>query len=820
MKHKNLLRKLSGRWLLTALLTMVSMNLFAEDFTFEGINYTVISEENKTCETKAFNDVNGHLKLPSNPNGYTLVRLGDFSFGNCRVLNSVTIPESVTSLGYNCFSDCTSLTSVSIPKSVTSLGSSCFNGCTSLTSINIPESVTSLGNYCFKGCTSLTSINIPESVTSLSESCFDGCTSLTSITIPESVTSLGSSCFYGCTSLTSLTIPESVTSLGWWCFYGCTSLTSITIPESVTSLGLGCFSGCTSLASVTIPESVTSMGESCFSGCNLRPLLLEGRIKTINNNAFKGLDGYILCRKSDIDYYRKYTALPIYYVEPFSMHLEPKVSGVQIQLEKNIYGIDRELDEVSLSILDNSSNEPLKTLVPNSDECIFKGLKADTPYTIELSWKNENDEEECYQLSFRTKSIETNLTSSSTQTTISVTSLSVNKDETFEPSEIGIIFEKQKYPFTGEKITFKDLLPEIKYYLRPYVIYNEGKDEYTGNEIAIYTKGWDCSAKATDERSTSVELNASFTEDDAHPDKVWWVFDGNEIEGRKTTIVSLKPETKDKATFNISYRKKVYSYPTEFKTEKLELKTLKPKCVSNSCAIVAAETNIADVEPNVGFEWRKNDAPASLPSTEGYGVVCEGMLEGYIKNLQATSYYNVRPFYKDASGKYYYGEWISFDPSDFSYFEPTIRTYPVQDITENSATVRGYVMPGTDNITRQGFQYWKTAGNKVRGKAPAPSEITTVEATGQIMTITLNDLEAATDYTFRVFAETESGYVYGEEQQFTTEGAASISEINNEEINAKIVGYYNLMGVKSSKPHKGMNIVVYSDGTSRKMIKQ
>ena len=715
MKHKNLLRKLSGRWLLTVLLTMVSMNLFAfvEDFTFEGINYTVISEYQKTCETKegsyhgrAGNTVTGNLILPSNPNGYTLVRIGNYSFKNNADLISVTIPESVTSLGY-------------------------------------------------------------------------------------------------------------------WCFYNCTSLASVTIPESVTSLGYWCFYNCTSLASVTIPESVTSLGERCFSGCNLQPLLLEGRIKSIKDSSFEDLEGCILCRKSDIDYYRKYTALPIYDVEetPFIMRLEPKVSGVQIQLEKTIYGIDRGLNEVSLSLLDSFSDEPLKTIVPDANECIFKGLKADTPYTIELSWKNENDEEENYQFSFRTKSIETNLTSSSTQTTISVTSLSVNKDETFEPSEIGIIFEKQKYPFTGEKITFKDLLPEIKYYLRPYVIYNEGKDEYTGNEIAIYTKGWDCSAKATDERSTSVELNASFTEDEAHADKIWWAFDGNEIAGRKATIVSLKPETKDKATFNISYGKKVYSYPVEFKTVKLELKTLKPKCVSNSCAIVAAETNIADVEQNVGFEWRKNDAPASLPSTEGYGVVCEGMLEGYIKNLQATSYYNVRPFYKDASGKYYYGEWITFDPSDFSYFEPTIRTYPVQDITENSATVRGYVMPGTDNITRQGFQYWKTAGNKVRGKAPAPSEITTVEATGQIMTVTLNDLEAATDYTFRVFVETESGYVYGEEQQFTTEGAASISEINNEEVNAKIVGYYNLMGVKSSKPHKGMNIVVYSDGTSRKMIK-
>ncbi|MDE6027891.1 MAG: fibronectin type III domain-containing protein, partial [Muribaculaceae bacterium] len=515
-----------------------------------------------------------------------------------------------------------------------------------------------------------------------------------------------------------------------------------------------------------------------------------------------------------------YTTLPIYYKDiPFMLNLEPKVCGVEVQLEKNIYGTDRGLNEVSLSLMNNYSDEPLKTVVPDTEEYIFKELKADTPYWIKLAWKNENGEEDYYAFGFRTKSIETNLISSSTQTSISVTSLSVNEDETFEPSEIGIIFQREKYPFIGEKLTFKNLSPKYGFDLRPYVIYNEGKYEYAGQEVTIYTKDWDCNAKATEVRSTSVELNATLTEDDPNPDEVWWTFDGNKIAGRKATIISLAPATNGKATFNIKYRNRTYSFPVEFKTRELELKTLKPKCVSNSCAIVAAETNIADVEPNVGFEWRKNDAPASLPSTEGYGVVCEGMLEGYIKNLQATSYYNVRPFYKDASGKYYYGEWITFDPSDFSYFEPTIRTYPVQDITENSATVRGYVMPGTDNITRQGFQYWKTVGNKVRGKSPAPSEITTVEATGQIMTVTLNDLEAGTDYTFRVFVETESGYVYGEEQQFTTEGVASISDINNEEINAKIVGYYNLMGVKSSKPHKGINIVVYSDGTSKKMIK-
>ncbi|MBQ8916448.1 MAG: leucine-rich repeat domain-containing protein, partial [Alistipes sp.] len=56
-----------------------------------------------------------------------------------------------------------------------------FHGCTSLTSITLPDSVTSIGDYAFYGCTSLTSITIPESVTSIGLRAFGGCTGLTSI---------------------------------------------------------------------------------------------------------------------------------------------------------------------------------------------------------------------------------------------------------------------------------------------------------------------------------------------------------------------------------------------------------------------------------------------------------------------------------------------------------------------------------------------------------------------------------------------------------------------------------------------------------------
>ena len=143
-----------------------------------------------------------------------------------------------------------------------------FNNCEVLTSVTIPESMTSIGSEAFYNCTSLTSITIGSGVTSIGSGTFSGCSSLTSVTIPESVTSIGSSAFSDCSSLTSITIPNSVTSIGNYAFYGCSSLTSITIPEGVTSIGEVAFSHCSSLTSITIPESVTSIGGSAFSDCS------------------------------------------------------------------------------------------------------------------------------------------------------------------------------------------------------------------------------------------------------------------------------------------------------------------------------------------------------------------------------------------------------------------------------------------------------------------------------------------------------------------------------------------------------------------------
>ena len=226
-------------------------------------------------------ECDGNLTLTSgdtNPSGYESSAMTEAIVGDC-----------VTTIGDNAFNTTNlflSLTSVTIPNSVTSIGYRAFynlynNVIKRINSLvdgvcNIPDSVTSIGDMAFFNCDNFTSIHLPTGITTLSEGVFMSCEGLTSIDIPNGVTSIGDDAFAGCSSLTSVTIPNSVTSIGQALFIGCGSLTSVgpvgsgasvEIPSGVTSIGNITFEECSGLTSVTIPSGVTSIGYRSFYQC-------------------------------------------------------------------------------------------------------------------------------------------------------------------------------------------------------------------------------------------------------------------------------------------------------------------------------------------------------------------------------------------------------------------------------------------------------------------------------------------------------------------------------------------------------------------------
>ena len=252
-------------------------------------NYTIRQGTRSICDGAFAGDLDSRPSLQSIIIPDSVTSIGDCAFNDCKSLQSIIIPDSVTSIGDFAFWLCTSLQSVTIPDSVTSIGDDAFHDCSSLQSVTIPDSVTSIGDSAFSGCKSLQSVTIPDSVTSIGRNVFEDCLSLQSITIPDSVTSIGVRAFRGCSSLQSVTIPDSVTSIGYHVFESCKSLHSITIPDSVTSIYGSAFLGCSSLQSVTIPDSVTSIGYHVFESCSsLQSVTIPDSVTSIGNGAFYG----------------------------------------------------------------------------------------------------------------------------------------------------------------------------------------------------------------------------------------------------------------------------------------------------------------------------------------------------------------------------------------------------------------------------------------------------------------------------------------------------------------------------------------------------
>ena len=203
---------------------------------------------------------------------YWLDHSGDFNradsgwnlYFSGQLVKELVIPEDVTDISF-AFYDCESLRSVTIPDACHSIGYAAFSDCKNLGSVTISDSISEIGPEAFKNCSSLTQISFPDNLRSIGGEAFYGCTCLTRINIPDTLTRFGRKVFYG--------TPWSQESNGFIIKKGVLLhydeiSEDVVIPEEVTAIGDQVFQDCQDLKTVEFPDTLKSIGGAAFRRCS------------------------------------------------------------------------------------------------------------------------------------------------------------------------------------------------------------------------------------------------------------------------------------------------------------------------------------------------------------------------------------------------------------------------------------------------------------------------------------------------------------------------------------------------------------------------
>lgn len=632
-------------------------------------------------------------------------------------------------------------------------------------------------------------VNIPESVT------YQGHT--------YRVTGISSSAFKKCSQLTSVTMPNTITNIGRDAFKGCTSLSDITLSNSLLSIDCDAFYGCSQLMSIRIPNSVEFIGSAAF------------RDTGFFNNSPNGLfyvDNWICDIKG-------------FYVENSSLVIPEGTIGIaqgvflgfdllNITLPNSLRYIDKwafgRCDEI---VLPDNILYIGEDFVPWYTTIICKEGSATLLSLWEadyLSVKNDANE-----TLFRPY-----LAERAKQTSLSYRICQYYSSYKYSSN----------YELTNDIISVTDLFPEESVDVELVISTNDGKKEYK-----IKTKGTTLKIGPflqTEIGPTFIKVKGYYKEGDAIVTRTQFHVNDKPLDCDSVEWKGLDPRQTQgvfKYGVYVTSEKRGTRYYQVKETVNnditLMLNGLQPKVIAPGDVIIAAETNITNDDENVGFEWRRTDWTDEFQSKKGTAYLYEGAMEGFIRSLNTEKLWKYRAYYESSAGNRYYGDWIGIDPTDVSYFEPTVHTYSDISVEGNTANVRGYAQRGTDDITSQGFKYWEQeAGSRsdVYGAVSVvPNNAITLESSGTIMKAELRGLKYSTNYCYVAFVKTSEGETYyGKTRTFSTGiDSSGIQETtNNNVVSVQTEVWFDMRGQMLDKPKRGLNIVVQKDGKVKKMI--
>ena len=156
---------------------------------------------------------------------------------------------------------CTGLESIKIPNGVTSIGDNAFQFCISLKEIEFPDSLKTIGDCAFEACNEVDLIKIPNGLNVNISSTFPRNPNLVIETsnrhynVLDSIVCFDDVLIWCNPSLTGrLVLPHEIVSIDESAFRGCKSLNEVVLPDSLKSIGKSAFNGCNALVSIIIPK--------------------------------------------------------------------------------------------------------------------------------------------------------------------------------------------------------------------------------------------------------------------------------------------------------------------------------------------------------------------------------------------------------------------------------------------------------------------------------------------------------------------------------------------------------------------------------------
>ena len=230
---------------------------------------------------------------------YGLEEICDYAFQNTSI-SSITIPNTVKTIGTNIFKDCRSLTKVTFPSGIEKIPERTFYNCDALTSISIPSTVKEIGAKAFYNCGYLQTVTIPDSVDTISNKAFYQCEKLSNVSLNPASSSLNKIGEYAFseTGITSFTLTNYITSIYEYSFANCNKLQSFSIPDFVTEeidIKESAFEGCSNLTTFNAPNNnVSNVEKRAFRHCkSLTSFTFGENTNIVNDSVFQNCQSLI-----------------------------------------------------------------------------------------------------------------------------------------------------------------------------------------------------------------------------------------------------------------------------------------------------------------------------------------------------------------------------------------------------------------------------------------------------------------------------------------------------------------------------------------------